>query len=267
MIVPTTSDHASSPRSNNFRGDTFYASQAMSIRDYIMRRPRRGFSLIELLVVIGIIAVLIAFLMPALQLGNDAARKVRCSSQLRQIGQAIFAYAANNRGMTPPWGGRFTIDDSGDALSRGWIAMLWRYSGVKADSALYHCPAFPVDDATVTYFMEARWEHLQSPEAHTIALGRVRLSSAFVLVAEATAQRVYIPPFGTYNKPIDNTDKDDSGHRDLVYFGEDGGYNMHRAGNNILFADGHVQNFKKHDRHAITYCPSRMEDWEQVTGE
>ncbi len=61
----------------------------------------------------------------------------------------------------------------------------------------------------------------------------------------------YIPPFGTYNAIRDNTDKDDSGHQDLLFFGEANGYNMHRSGNNILFADGHVQVFP-----ATTRTPS-----------
>ena len=231
-------------------------------------RPRNaaGFSLLELMVVIGIIAVLTGILMPALRVANESARATRCSSQLRQIGVAIYNYASANRGMTPPWGGAFNIDGSTDPLSHGWPAMLWRYTGVKANSPLYHCPTFPVDDDTVNYFMEAHWENLQSPAAHSISLARVRLSSQFVLVAEATAQRVYIPPFGNYNAVRDNTDKDDSGHQDLVFFGESGGYNMHRSGNNILFADGHVQIFPRHDPHAITYCPDQMQDWEDVTG-
>lgn len=42
---------------------------------------------------------------------------------------------------------------------------------------------------------------------------------------------------------------------------------MHRSGNNILFADGHVAIFKKHDPHAITYSPDRMENWDEVTGQ
>ena len=230
-------------------------------------RPRAAFSLIELIVVIGIIAVLLAFLMPTLRLATDASRAIKCASNLRQIGQAIHAYAAGNRGMTPPWGGAFRIDDSGSRFSRGWIAMLWRTTGVKADSPLYHCPAFPVDDRTVNYFLTAHWEHLQVPEQHSINLGRVRTSSAFLLAAESTVQGAYIAPFGTSKDPFDNTDKDDSGQRDLVFFGEPGGYNMHRAGNNILFADGHVSIFKRHDPHAITYSPDRMENWDEVTGQ
>src|SRR3954467_8728542 len=104
----------------------------------VMRGRCRGFSLIELIVVIGVIALLIALLMPALRGARESARQVRCAAQLRVLGQGIFAYAANNRGMTPPWGGAFRIDTSGSFLSRGWPAALARYTGVKADSPLYH---------------------------------------------------------------------------------------------------------------------------------
>src|SRR5256885_2956822 len=112
----------------------------------MVKRRCGAFSLVELIVVIGVIALLLALLLPALNGARDSAKAVRCAAQLRQMGQAIYTYAANHRGMTPPWGGAFRIDDSGSPLSRGWPAMLWRYSGVKADSPLYHCPAFPVDD-------------------------------------------------------------------------------------------------------------------------
>jgi prepilin-type N-terminal cleavage/methylation domain-containing protein/prepilin-type processing-associated H-X9-DG protein len=235
-----------------------------SVRPRHPRHPRRrAFSLIELLVVIGIIAVLLGFLLPALRVARESARVTQCTSQLRLIGQGIFAYAAANHGITPPWGSEFNIDDSGSPLSYGWIAMLWRFTGVKADSPLYHCPAFPYDDRTVTYFMTAHWTHLH--DAHSIALSRVRLSSHFLLVAESTAQDAYTPPFGTSHEPQDNTDKDDAFTRDLVFFGEAGGYNMHRNGNNVLFADGHVATFKRHDPHALTYSPNEMQNWDELT--
>jgi prepilin-type N-terminal cleavage/methylation domain-containing protein/prepilin-type processing-associated H-X9-DG protein len=64
-------------------------------------RRLKGFTLVELLVVIGIISVLIAMLLPALNKAREAARTVSCLSNIRQVMQGLMMYAQDNRGGLP----------------------------------------------------------------------------------------------------------------------------------------------------------------------
>jgi prepilin-type N-terminal cleavage/methylation domain-containing protein len=65
------------------------------------RHQSRAFTLIEVLVVIGIIAVLMGILMPALRKARLSAQRIQCASNMRQIGQAIIAYSNQWKGHAP----------------------------------------------------------------------------------------------------------------------------------------------------------------------
>src|SRR3954464_2807680 len=68
----------------------------------VKMKRNKGFSLVELIVVIGIMAVLIAILLPAMQRARVYARYVASQSNMRQIGLAMMIYANENKGWPIP---------------------------------------------------------------------------------------------------------------------------------------------------------------------
>ncbi len=193
---------------------------------------RVGFTLVELLVVIGIIAVLIAILLPALSKARSSAKQVACASNLRQIGMAAHMYANENHGWLPY---------ASYTSSIKWTTMLEPYlkNKVGVTGGVWTCPA-----TRDNFWLGYGWNYQGIGNAPTDPrLGPTRTSGKnrfgtpvylLVLVADST----YADSPGTFVGSAD-------GH--FMIYPKTAGMGVsqaHSQGLNTLFIGGHVEYFK-----------------------
>ena len=202
-----------------------------------MSLRRRAFTLVELLVVIGIIAILIAILMPALNKAREHSRRTRCMSNMRQLTIAWMMYVQNNKGKLPgadtgrkPWDWVLP-GDSLDALKGG---TLWPYIN---NWEAYWCPNDRIHYMR-TYSMNS-WLDGEGPASPALPLATRMAqlkypSSTFTFIEEMDPRGYLINSFMVIPYPSDEWIDIPAPMHDRVGL--------------LAFADGHAQQWAWSDR-------------------
>jgi len=226
------------------------------------RPARSGFTLVELLVVIGIIATLVAILLPTLGRAREAARAANCLSNLRQINTAFMLFAHDNKGYLPQVGGagasadKFDIGGVSTTVNIRWFGGLYgspqKFHAPAATLAKYWgtanvagCPSFgvgdvfrpqygPVDYAYNSFFARHKEWAAGGVEKNGrgVKLSRIRRSSDKALIWDAARLDVTTLDRTPWGYPttgnVNNNQTDPNFH------------GRHNRKGNIGFADGHV---------------------------
>jgi prepilin-type N-terminal cleavage/methylation domain-containing protein len=123
-----------------------------------MRHKRLGFTLVELLVVIGIIALLIAMLLPTLAGAREAANATKCLSNMKQIGLAVQLYRHESQGR---WLPPYLMYDTSEYYPPNFTAQPWPYYFIwlpgrylKENPEIFICPS---DQFVMSRAAQRRW--------------------------------------------------------------------------------------------------------------
>lgn len=226
-------------------------------------RKHRGFTLVELLVVVGIIALLLSILMPALARTKQQAYLTKCATNLRNIGQVMRMYADDRKGWVPRdyafysmdthvlWAEVFGpyFDSSFPCITDMTEARDLQLKDAFAKIRVYQCPAFPDKDQSLCYVVNA---------FELGAAGSAGAGAPMVRVQQVKRQSemVYLIDANT-NRLKTNYDGHDSWNVDQLPSGANARMQndeRHCSRVNLLFYDAHVESRRWQDVVLADFC-------------
>jgi prepilin-type N-terminal cleavage/methylation domain-containing protein/prepilin-type processing-associated H-X9-DG protein len=212
-----------------------------------------GFTLVELLVVIGIIALLISILLPSLARAREQGQRTKCLSNMKTIGNALNMYVNENRGYTPdqirdvPNFLDPAVYESFTRNNRNTFGSLLKYIGGRANREIYSCPlaveeksaspsSLPNGDSAASYLVNGfcvskRMSRIKdSTEVIFLQEDRFRFNTCWLRPSKAVLPR---PTYGTwYYNQVANGGQEYSNLHPMKDLG---------GGGNLVFADGHCE--------------------------
>jgi type II secretory pathway pseudopilin PulG len=215
----------------------------------VQKEKKRRFTLVELLVVIGVVGILVALLLPTVRTAREPARRTQCSNNLKQIAIALQNYESDFHALPPAC----TVDEDGKPL-HSWRTLILPYIEQKA---LYDKIDLsrPWDDpankeAYETWLDVYRCPSTDCPEGHTTYLAVVTPDSCFRpgeprRLAEITDARdlTLMVLEVDSDQCVHWMSPDDAGEQDILNRGTQGGA-PHPGGRQAVFVDGYVRFLK-----------------------
>jgi prepilin-type N-terminal cleavage/methylation domain-containing protein/prepilin-type processing-associated H-X9-DG protein len=206
-------------------------------RTYEPRPLRRGFTLVELLVVVSIIAVLIGLLLPAVQASRAAARRTQCASNLRQVGLAMGQFCDAHRGRFPD-----TSHNEANDSDQSWIYTIGPF--MESVDAIRICPddkkaAERLQERLTSYVMNAYLTD-EPPALAVTNLNKLRATSKTVAAFEIADQKAAIIENDHVHNHAWFTSLNVARKRVFERIQADAAVERHTGGSHFLFADWHV---------------------------